>query len=68
MSNQANKEMFRTWRVRKRFKDGGMCTVCQFEWPFGSDISADKVPISQSVKEWIGDDTLDDVYHPEGTP
>lgn len=56
---------FWTWHVRKELPDG-MFTFCRYNATHGP-VTAEHVRNSPHVKEWLGSDRLDEIYHPENT-
>ena len=57
--------LFHRWRVRKELPDG-MFSACEYNSPMKTSASA--VANAPSVKEWLGTDKLDAIYHPEEPP
>lgn len=53
---------FHRWRIRKELPDG-MFSCCEYNAPF--PVTAEHVRTAPSVVEWLGKDTLDEIYHPQ---
>ena len=53
---------FHRWRIRKELPDG-MFTCCEFNARV--PMTAEDVRTSPAVIEWLGNDRIDDIYHPE---
>ncbi len=64
-SSAAHGSAFWVWHVRKQLPDG-MFTFCCYNAIHGP-VTAEHVRNSPHVKEWLGSDRLDEIYHPEGT-
>ena len=63
MKTETESPKFWTWHVRKELPDG-MFTFCRYNATHGP-VTAEHVRNSPHVREWIGEDRLDDIYHPE---
>lgn len=53
---------FYRWRIRKELPDG-MFSCCEYNGR--EPVTAEHVRNAPSVREWLGTDKLDEIYHPE---
>lgn len=53
---------FHRWRIRKELPDG-MFSCCEYNGR--EPVTAEHVRNAPSVREWLGTDKLDEIYHPE---
>lgn len=57
-----NQTSFHRWRIRKELPDG-MFSCCEYNGRV--PVTAEHVLNAPSVREWLGTDKLDEIYHPE---
>ena len=58
----ASAPRFHRWRIRKELPDR-MFTCCEYNGRI--PVTAEHALASPSVREWLGSDKLDEIYHPE---